>query len=171
MPSWFIIECMAHIGTHRIKYALVFLLLAVAILASLWPRGHYLAVRAVDDGQTVLRREVRAGSRFSITFKHSVQLSDWTDFFEVTGDYRLRLYETRFSDFGWGFPSEPDPGAKMEVTDSYIRYYDMNRVMQGFQLSVTDSADTHFITFEGEVTDLIARAGPGRLLEIEIDDR
>jgi len=149
---------------------MAFLALILIILIPLAkPKQHYLVISAVDDGEVVFRARVEAGTRFSTTFKHSVQLSDWTDFYEITEDFEFRLYETRFSDFGWGFPSEPDPGADMEVTDTYVRYFNMNRVLASFKVSVTTATDTHLLEFGATEVDLIEKAGPGRLLEFRID--
>lgn len=163
---------MARYTRNEVKYllAMAFLALILTILIPLAkPRRHYLVVMAVDDKEVIFRAEVEAGTRFSTTFKHSVQLSDWTDFYEITEDFKFKLYETHFSDFGWGFPSEPDPGAKMEVTDKYVRYFNMNRILVSFRVSVTTATDTHLLEFGATEVDLIEKAGPGRLLEFRID--
>jgi hypothetical protein len=173
MPFCFIIKNMAHVLRNEVKYLLVtvVLTLCIAILISVdGPRDHFLIVRAIDNGEVIFKAVVSEGSRFSTTFKHSVQLSNWTDFYEITNNYEIKLYETRFSDFGWGFPSEPDAGAKMEVTDKYVRYYDMNRIFSSFRLSVTTAADTHYLEFGETFVDLIDKAGPGRILEFVIDN-
>ncbi len=144
------------------------LVLITALTLRVLDRRHYFEVVALDDEEVIFKAEVVSGDRFSTTFKHSVQLSDWTDFFEITDDWQFRLYETHFADMGWGFPSEPDPGAKMEMTPEYIRYYDMNRVMESFEVAVTTANDRHFLQMDGFLVDLVQEAGPGRLLEFRI---
>jgi hypothetical protein len=146
---------------NKLKYILVavILLLAGASVSLRLGHGHFFEIVAVKGGEVIT---------FTTTFKHSVQQSDWTDFFEITKDWTFRLYETRFSDFGWGLPSQPDAGAKMEVTDEYIRYYDMNRVMNNFKVAVTTANDRHFMMMDGFLVDLVKKAGPGRLLEFKI---
>lgn len=144
------------------------LVISALITANTLFRTIYLEVVALDDGEIIYKVPIQPGFKFSTTFKHSVQLSDWTDFFEITKDWEFRLYETRFADMGWGFPSEPDKGAKMEMTEEYIRYYDMNRLMKSFQVSVTTANDRHFLTVGALMVDLVKDAGPGRLLEFRI---
>jgi hypothetical protein len=161
---------MAVMVSNRLKYLLIMFALVLIVMLSLrvLNRRHYFEVVALDNAEVILKQEVKPGARFSTTFKHSVQLSDWTDFFEITDDWQFRLYETHFADMGWGFPSEPDPGAKMEMTPEYIRYYDMNRVMRSFQVAVTTANDRHFLQMDGFLVDLVQKAGPGRLLEFRI---
>lgn len=154
----------------NVKYIKIWLLIIALALtgAALLGNIHYFEVVAVDNGDVIFSARVRPGFRFSTTFKHSVQLSDWTDFFEITKDWQFKLYETHFADMGWGFPSEPDPGAKMEMTDEYIRYYDMNRLMESFQVAVTTANDRHFLVAGDLTVDLVKEAGPGRLLDFRI---
>ena len=128
----------------------------------------FFEVVALDDGEVLFRRKVTPGDRFSTTFEHSVQLSDWTDFFEITEDYEFKVYETRFADMGWGFPSEPDPGAKIEMTPEYIRYYDMDRRMKSFEIGVQTENDRHFLEMDGFLVDFVKEAGPGRRLLFRI---
>jgi hypothetical protein len=97
-----------------------------------------------------------------------VQLSDWTDFFEITEDYEFKVYETHFADMGWGYPSEPDPGAKIEMTPEYIRYYDMDRRMKSFEIGVQTENDRHFLEMDGFLVDFVKEAGPGRRLLFRI---
>lgn len=154
----------------NVIYILASLILLVALIV--WkaapPVGHFFEVVAVDNGEIIFRARVKPGYEFSTTFRHSVQLSDWTDFFRITDDWRIKLYETHFADMGWGFPSEPDPGAKMEMTRDYIRYYDMNRVFDSFQVSVTTANDRHFLIAGSNRVDFVKEAGPGRLLDFRV---
>ena len=147
----------------------LFLSALAAIIIARAGRDMYFEVVAADDGEVIFRRKVSPGDRFSTTFEHSVQLSDWTDFFEITEDYEFRVYETRFADMGWGFPSEPDYGAKMEMTPEYIRYYDMDRRMESFEIGVQTENDRHFLEMDGFLVDLVTKAGPGRRLLFRIN--
>lgn len=157
-------------ASNRLKYissAVILLILTLLTIVTL-SNIHYFEIVALDDGEIIFASRIQPGFKFATTFKHSVQLSDWTDFFEITDDWKFRLYETHFADMGWGLPSEPDPGAKMEMTEEYIRYYDMDRVMEAFQVAVTTANDRHFLTVGDIKVDLVKEAGPGRLLEFRI---
>lgn len=149
----------------------IFSLLSAAAMHLWFPADGemYFEVVAVDDGEVIFRTKVEPGDRFSTTFEHSVQLSDWTDFYEITEEYEFKVYETHFADLGWGFPSEPDPGSKMEMTPEYIRYYDMDRRMKSFQMSVQTENERHFLEMDGFLVDLVKEAGPGRRLEFRIN--
>ena len=68
---------------YRLKYisSAVILALLSLLAAFTFSNVHYFEIAALDDGEVIYKARIQPGFRFSTTFRHSVQLSDWTDLF------------------------------------------------------------------------------------------
>ena len=79
----------------------VTLVVAATFLALLWPRQTRLVLEEPDSGQLYAWFPVEEGSRFSITFIHSVNKTPLTDVYEIRQG-EIYVTETKFYGFGAG---------------------------------------------------------------------
>ena len=141
---------------------------AVIVLVMALMRPHATVLQVVAGGGRVLyERPAAPGDEFEISYTHSVARSLVVEKFRITPDRRITLYETVYQDFGAGLPSEPDEGAKMELTPSGVRITGMERVMSSIPLRVGSIA-RHQIAFGSDVVDLISLVESGERVDIAV---
>ena len=146
--------------------ALAVIVVIVLVTALLRPRA--MVLQAVAGGGRVLyERQAAPGDEFEIRYTHSVARTLVIEKFRVTPDRQMLLYETVYQDFGAGLPSEPDEGAKMELTPFGVRITGMERVMSSIPLRVGSIA-RHQIAFGNDVVDLISLVEPGERVDIAV---
>ena len=89
-----------------------------------------LEIKYAENGNRVFWTQIRPGDRFSLEYRHSVQLSRVTDVFEIDSQYDLILISTIFSDHGAGLPYKPDHGGVFSVLpDGRFSVSGMNMVL------------------------------------------
>jgi hypothetical protein len=146
--------------------ALAVIVVIVLVTALLRPRA--MVLQAVAGGGRVLyERQAAPGDEFEIRYTHSVARTLVIEKFRVTPDRQMLLYETVYQDFGAGLPSEPDEGAKMELTPFGVRITGMERVMSSIPLRVGSIA-RHQIALGSDVIDLISLVESGERVDIAV---
>jgi hypothetical protein len=95
--------CQGFRSLLRWKSLMIFVAMAVLIAAALAP-VHVLTISAVKKHTILLVRRIRANDCFSHRSIHSVELSPVQDYFRVSEDYGITLFETRFRSSNVGLP-------------------------------------------------------------------
>ena len=108
-------------------------------------------------------KRVAPGDTFSLSFVHSVEKSDVTDYFRIDGDYRIILYQTEFSSLNTGLPAVVSEGEVFERTETGFRVSSLRRVLPEIRLQVS-AAYGGTLAVEGSDIYLPALAGDGPLL-------
>ncbi len=136
---------------------------AFALLAAGWIPFHALEVTgAGGSGKTVFVKRVAPGDTFTLSFVHSVEKSDVTDYFRIDGDYRIILYQTEFRSLNTGLPAVVSEGEVFERTDGGFRLSGLRRVLPVIMLQVS-AAYGGTLVMKGEEVFLPALAGDGPL--------
>ncbi len=140
---------------------------ALLVLAAGFIPLHGLEVReSGGTGGVVLLKRVAPGNTFTLSFVHSVEKSEVTDYFRIDDDHRIILYQSEFSSLNTGLPAVVSGGEVFERTDRGFRLSNLNRVLPDIQLWVhEDHGGT--LSVKGEIVFLPALAGNG-LLRISI---
>lgn len=89
--------------------AAIILIIAATLFVSLLDPQHYLTIRERDSGHLIARYPMGEGDRFSIEFKHSVNLSPVIDIYEIQGG-DIYVEETVYYHFGAGVQTELNEG-------------------------------------------------------------
>ncbi len=99
---------------------------------------HALEVRqSGGTGKVVFIKRVAPGDTFWLSFIHSVEKSEVTDYFRIDDDYRIILYQTEFSSLNTGLPAVVSEGEVFERTARGFRLSNLNRVLPEIQLQVS----------------------------------
>lgn len=135
----------------------------LSLVAAGWIPFHALEIRgAGGSGRVVFLNRVVPGDTFSLSFFHSVEKSDVTDYFRIDGDYRIILYQTEFRSLNTGLPAVVSEGEIFERTGRGFRLSGLSRVLPEIQLQVS-KAYGGTIAMKGEEVFLPALAGDGPL--------
>ena len=149
----------------RLHWALAVAAL-LALAAGLIPL-HGLEVReSGGTGRVVWLKRVAPGDTFTLSFIHSVEKSEVTDYFRIDDDHRIILYQTEFGSLNTGLPAVVSQGEVFERTDRGFRLSGLRRVLPEIQLQVSEAYGGTLET-GGTVVSLPALAGSG-LLRISV---
>ena len=138
-------------------------LAALLALAAGFIPLHGLEVReSGGTGRVVLLKRVAPGDTFTLSFVHSVEKSEVTDYFRIDDDHRIILYQTEFGSLNTGLPAVVSGGEVFERTDRGFRLSNLNRVLPEIQLWVHEDYGGSF-AMDGRVVSLPALVGNGLL--------
>jgi hypothetical protein len=144
---------------NRLKWTLA--VAALALLAAGWVPFHALEVTgAGGSGKAVFVKRVAPGDTFSLSFVHSVEKSNVTDYFRIDGEYRIILYQTEFRSLNTGLPAVVSEGEFFERTDGGFRLSGLKRILPEMTVQVS-AAYGGTLAMEGEVVSLPALTGDG----------
>jgi len=145
----------------RLHWALAVAAL-LALAAGLIPL-HGLEVReSGGTGRVVWLKRVAPGDTFTLSFIHSVEKSEVTDYFRIDDDHRIILYQTEFGSLNTGLPAVVSEGEVFERTDRGFRLSGLRRVLPEIQLQVSE-AYGGTLAIGGTAVSLPALAGNGLL--------
>lgn len=120
---------------------------------------HALEVRQSGGAERVVfLARVAPGDTFTLSFVHSVEKSEVTDYFRIDDDHRIILYQTEFGSLNTGLPAVVSEGEVFERTDRGFRLSNLGRVLPEIQLWVhRDYGGT--LVIRGTVVSLPTLAG------------
>ena len=121
----------------------VFLILffaALVLLAGLFP-VHVLQIEELRKERVVFVRSLQPGDRFSLMYRHSVELCLVWDYFRIDGQYRLILDETVFGSSNTGLPSVLGVGERFTRGEKTSRISNMQRIIPALEIWVKRSYD------------------------------
>ena len=118
------------------KRYLFLLLLAIAVpVAGLFP-VHVLQIEDPRKERVVFVRSLQPGDRFSLMYRHSVELCRVWDYFRIDGQYRLVLDETVFGSSNAGLPSVLGDGERFTRGATASRISNMRRILPAVEIWV-----------------------------------
>lgn len=97
----------------KVAAAIIVTIIAAAFLLS---PHYFLTVRDRDSGQLYGRYPMKDGERFSIEFKHSINLSPVIDVYEIEGK-DIYVEETIYYHFGAGVQTQLNEGETLTYGD------------------------------------------------------
>lgn len=118
----------------------VFLLLfaALVLVTGLFP-VHVLQIEEPRKERAVFVRTLQPGDRFSLMYRHSVELCPIWDYFRIDGEYRIILDETVFGSSNTGLPSVLGVGERFTRGEKSSRISNMQRILPAIEIWVKRS--------------------------------
>lgn len=118
------------------KRAVYLILFAALVLAaSLFP-VHVLQIEEPRKDRVVFIRSLQPGDRFSLMYRHSVELCPVWDYFRIDGRCRLILDETVFGSSNTGLPSVLGAGERFTRGEKTSRISNMQRILPAIEIWV-----------------------------------
>ena len=134
---------------HQILAAAAFWLAAAASLLLFGQPGTDLVLRNSQSGQIYGTYPVEEGSRFSVTFIHSVNKSPVTDIYEVRNGTDIYVVETDYYDFGAGVQTELNPGETLEYgPDGSMEIKNIDKLLPNL-IYVVGTVSDHTLAISG----------------------
>lgn len=103
------------LSKKRFKAAAAIVLIIIAAVFLVRPH-YYLTVRNRDTGELYSRYPIQNGDRFSVRFKHSINLSPVIDVYEIE-DGNIYVEETIYYHFGAGVQTQLNEGETLSYGD------------------------------------------------------
>ena len=91
--------------------------------------------------KVVFVRTLEPGDRFSLMYRHSVELCRVWDYFRIDGQYRIILDETVFGSSNTGLPSVLGVGERFTRGEKTSRISNMQRILPAIEIWVKRSYD------------------------------
>jgi hypothetical protein len=113
---------------------------ALVLVAGMFP-VHVLQIEAPREGKVVFVRSLQPDDRFSLMYRHSVELCQVWDYFRIDGQYRLVLDETVFGSSNAGLPSVLGNGERFTRGATTSRISNMRRILPAIEIWVKRSYD------------------------------
>jgi hypothetical protein len=142
------------------------LVLSLFIIFVLTTAGFYplyfLQIENPRTGKIIIVRHLRVNDKFSLRYKHSVELCNIWDWYLVDSSYRLLLDETVFGSSNTGLPALLGEGEKLTREKNNYRISNMRRALPYVDFWVNRKSE-NTLEFAGENIDLPALAGDSLL--------
>jgi hypothetical protein len=123
------------------KRTLCLILFAALLLAAgLFP-AHVLQIEAPRKDSVVFVRFIQPGDRFSLMYRHSVELCPIWDYLRIDEAYRIILDETVFGSSNTGLPSVLGVGERFTRGEKASRISNMQRILPAIEIWVKRSYD------------------------------
>jgi hypothetical protein len=116
------------------------LFVALVLVAGLFP-VHVLQIEEPRKERVVFVRILQPGDRFSLMYRHSVELCQVWDYFRIDSGYRLILDETVFGSSNTGLPSVLGVGERFTRGEKASRISNMRRILPAIEIWVKRSYD------------------------------
>jgi len=108
---------------------------ALVLVAGLFP-VHVLQIDDPRKDRVVFVRSLQPGDRFSLMYRHSVELCRVWDYFRIDDQYRLVLDETVFGSSNTGLPSVLGDGERFTRGATASRISNMRRILPAVEIWV-----------------------------------
>jgi hypothetical protein len=122
------------------RTAFLILFAALVLFAAVFP-VHVLQIEAARKDKVVFVRSLQPGDRFSLMYRHSVELCQVWDYFRIDGEYRIILDETVFGSSNTGLPSVLGIGEQFTRGEKASRISNMQRILPAIEIWVNRSYD------------------------------
>ncbi len=144
------------------RYGLLILAGFLAAAAGFIPLCALEVRESGETGRVVFLKRVAPGDTFTLSFIHSVEKSEVTDYFRIDDNNRIIRYQTDFSSLNTGLPAVASGEEVFRRTDRGFRLSNINRAFPEILLRVhEDYGGT--LSAGGRVVSLPALAGNGLL--------
>ncbi len=141
---------------------------AGTILLALWvavsaahaaPPKAEVAVLRVSGGK-ITRLVPLAGNSFTLSWRHSVELTEWRETFVVEPDGRISLALSEYSSAGAGLPDRLQEGERFQFAGGRMRISGQHVVLEELRILLSNVSG-HVLWAGGERIDLNALFGEG----------
>lgn len=157
----------ASAGTRSFFPIRYFVIFVSAVLLFFGWYASRLVVAIVPEGNTgVITFTTHPGDEWNISFTHSVEKTEWDEFFRVNGPDNLTMTHTQFESLGWGYPYSPSDGKLTKTADGKFNL-EMNRPYKEVALRISEQAMQH-IVHGGDDYNLIPLYGQGTAVKIKV---
>ncbi|MDP2839194.1 MAG: DUF1850 domain-containing protein [Syntrophales bacterium] len=119
---------------------LILFFVALVLVAGLFP-VRVLQIEEPRKERVVFVRSLQPGDRFSLMYRHSVELCQVWDYFRIDSGYRLMLEETVFGSSNTGLPSVLGVGERFTRGEKTSRISNMQRIIPAIEIWVKRSYD------------------------------
>ena len=155
----------AFAGTRSFFPLKYFVIIVSAVLIFFGWYATRLVVAVVPEGNTgAFAFATYPGDRWNISFTHSVEKTEWDEFFRVNGAEDMTMTHTQFESLGWGYPYSPADGKFTKTADGKFNL-EMNRPYKEVAIRISEQAMQH-IKHGSEDYNLIPMFGQGRAIKI-----
>ena len=134
------------------------LLLAVLVAVAGFYPLRVLQIEAPRKEKVVFVRILHPGDRFSMMYRHSVELCPVWDHFRVDGEYRLILDETVFGSSNTGLPAVLGNNERFAREGEAFRISNMQRILPAIEIWVDHRYD-NVLEIGGQQVSLPGLAG------------
>ena len=149
------------------RVALFGLSIAIIIIVLFIIPVYTLELRSFSDGELYFMQKVQPGDKFTLKYKHSVELSPVWEIFIIDEKYQIVLIETDFLDHGAGLPYAVfdqeifiDEGGKFKIKN-------MHRIMPSPINYMVGTIYENTLYFKNKEINLSSLVG-NKILTIEI---
>lgn len=109
------------------------------------------------------------GDTWNIRLTHSVEKTEWDEYFRVNAVNDMTMTHTRFESLGWGYPYSAGDGKLTSTADGKF-IVEMNRPHKEIALRISEQAMQH-LAHGAEDYDLIGLYGQGTAVKIKAQYR
>ena len=139
------------------KFFIVFFVFAIATFYILFSSFNVLIIKGEKDSTALLLKD---GDVIELKFRHSVELTDYVEVYEVKSGY-LILKEAKTQSLGWGLPFN----GNFSFEDNYL-VYRYNKKFKELYIATSDINDYTLIV-KGKVIKL---ENFGKMVKLGVDD-
>lgn len=93
---------------------------------------------------------VESGSRFQITFTHSIHLTDVVEKYSVTDDLEIQQDEIVYEQFGVGMPSNAEEGETFIYEDGKYAVKNLNTVFSSMNIRNGKTVSEHRLAWQAD---------------------
>lgn len=157
------------ISSGRVKVvAAIILIIAATLFLNFCKPGYYLTVKDRDTGELYAHYPMREGDRFSIEFKHSVNLSPVIDIYEIQGG-DIYVEETVYYHFGAGVQTQLNEGETLSYgEDGSMIVSNIHQNRNDVQYIVGTLYD-HILTVNGQQVNLRQLCGKNTKIRLNYE--
>ncbi len=91
-----------------------FFRVVVAVIATILTNFQDVPMLQIVKQEQIIYSTLLPDREFALAFIHSVEMTPVYEYYRIDSDGSLVLYETRYSSYGAGLPSEPGEGFQTE---------------------------------------------------------
>lgn len=148
----------------------LFLILVIAFaIFCIW-YGTRLVVAVIPEGvREPFYFVTYRGDTWNIRLTHSVEKTEWDEYFRVNAANDMTMTHTRFESLGWGYPYSADDGKLTSTADGKF-IMEMNRPYREVALRISEQAMQHLV-HGADAYDLIKLYGQGTAVTIKAQYR
>ena len=145
----------------------LFIVIIIIIILFFLP-AYTLEFRSFSNGELYFIQRVKPDDKFTLKYKHSVELSPVWEIFIIDKDYQIVLIETDFLDHGAGLPYTAFENEIFVDEDGKFKIKNMNRIMPSPIYYMVGTIYENTLYFKNKEINFSLLVGD-KILTIEID--
>ncbi|GIO24408.1 DUF1850 domain-containing protein [Oceanobacillus sp. J11TS1] len=139
--------------TKGIKFLIVLVLVGGVIGISVnYPIQTALVFNDGESGKLTAFLPLNENDYFSITFTHSIHLTDVVEKYRVTEDLKIEQYEIVYEEFGIGMPSNAGEGEEFIYDDGKYHIRNMKHQFESLNIRNGEVVSNHRLAWHDTTT-------------------